>query len=124
MKPPSGSTSSLTMVAISDGAAARNCGSGKRSSDVDQLVAHAAQHALAEPALEGGDVELEVAVHEHEEQEQQAEIDEHRDAAELEAAEEHDLAAAEQPAGQVEGDPHRRFGVARAGRIPGPGSGR
>ena len=64
---------------------------------VDELVAHAAQHPLAEPALEGGDVELEVAVHQNEEQEQRAEVDQHRDAAELEPVEKHHLAAAEQP---------------------------
>ena len=85
MKPPSGSTSSFTMVATSEERSRRNCGSGKRSRRVDELVAHAAQHPLAEPALEGRDVELEVAVDENEEQEQDAEIDEHRDAAELEA---------------------------------------
>jgi hypothetical protein len=112
----------LTIVAISDERSRRNCEIGNRSKAVDQLIAQAAQHPLADTALEGVDVEFERAVDQHERQEGEAEINEHRYAAELDPFEQNHRTAAEQPSGRIEGDPEGGFGVRGAWRIPRPGS--
>ena len=62
MKPPSGSTSSFTMVATSAAFTRLNMLGREAQHAIDQLEADAPQHALAEPALVGVDVELEEAV--------------------------------------------------------------
>ena len=68
---------------------------------VDQLEADAPQHALAEPALVGVDVELEETVQYHERQKDEAERDQHLEAVELQTAENLDMADQRQIVGDM-----------------------
>ena len=73
MKPPSGSTSSFTMRGDFRRLHALELAGRKAQDAVDELEADAPQHAFAEPALVGVDVEFEEAVDDDQQQEHQAE---------------------------------------------------
>ena len=84
MKPPSGSTSSFTMVATSADFTRLKWLGGKAQHPIDQLEADAPQHPLAEAALVGIDVEFEEAVDDDQQQEHDAQRDQRLLAVEFE----------------------------------------
>src|SRR3954469_21761214 len=95
MKPPSGSTSSLIMVGSSACLTLRKCIGREAQDAVVQLVAQAAQHALAHAALLGVDALLELAVHHDCGQEHEAHDDQVLELVDLEAVEDADDLAGE-----------------------------
>ena len=92
---PSGSTSSLIMVAISDCLTRRIWSKGNRRMRSAQLVAKTAQHALAHAALARVDRALEQTVDQNQAQEHEAEPQQHVRLLELETLKDRDGLAEE-----------------------------
>ena len=70
MKPPIGSTSSLTIVAVSEDLTVRRASGRKAQHHGEQVEAHAPEHPLAQNSLGDVDPVLERPVDDDEEQEQ------------------------------------------------------
>ena len=79
-------------------------GHGKAQQSVDKLEAQLAQHALAQPALVGVDVELEQAVDDHQEQEDQGKRHQGVEALQVDTRENLNAAARQEPGGHIDGD--------------------